>query len=247
MNAVEYGKQNQDVIVLLHGGGLSWWHYREAAERLAEHFHVVLPILDGHAGSDRPFTTIEANAASLIQYVDETFGGHVLLMGGASLGGQILAEILSQRSEICDYAVLESMLVLPMKLTAALISPAFSMCYPLIQKRWFARWQFRSLHIKPSLFEDYYRDTCRITREDMTAFLKANADFRVKQTLGSCKAKTLVAVGGRERPVMKRSAKQLAEKLPQAGLEVLKGLHHGEWSINQAGEYVRKLLHLMER
>ena len=36
MTVMEYGKQNQDTILLLHGGGLSWWKYREVAKRLAE-------------------------------------------------------------------------------------------------------------------------------------------------------------------------------------------------------------------
>ena len=63
MNYKEYGKENQKTIVLLHGGGLSWWNYREAAELLQGDYRVILPILDGHAGSDRSFTTIEDNAA----------------------------------------------------------------------------------------------------------------------------------------------------------------------------------------
>ena len=29
MNYVEYGKENSDVIILLHGGGLSWWNYKD--------------------------------------------------------------------------------------------------------------------------------------------------------------------------------------------------------------------------
>ena len=32
MNYVEYGKENSNVIILLHGGGLSWWNYKEVAE-----------------------------------------------------------------------------------------------------------------------------------------------------------------------------------------------------------------------
>ena len=63
MNYKEYGKENQKTIVLLHGGGLSWWNYHEAAELLQGDYRVILPILDGHAGSDRSFTTIEDNAA----------------------------------------------------------------------------------------------------------------------------------------------------------------------------------------
>ena len=59
----EYGADQKETILLLHGGGLSWWNYREAAEKLQGEYRVILPILDGHAGSDRPFTTIEDNAS----------------------------------------------------------------------------------------------------------------------------------------------------------------------------------------
>ena len=34
MNFKEYGDNNKDTIMLLHGGGLSWWNYREEAEKL---------------------------------------------------------------------------------------------------------------------------------------------------------------------------------------------------------------------
>ena len=110
---IEFGQQNPDVIILLHGGGLSWWNYREVAQRLAERYHVVLPVLDGHAYSDTPFTNIEDNAARLISYIDAHFGGQVLGLGGLSLGGQIAVEMLSQRKDVCRYALLESALVKP--------------------------------------------------------------------------------------------------------------------------------------
>ena len=32
MVVIEYGKFNKDTIILLHGGGLSWWNYEEVAK-----------------------------------------------------------------------------------------------------------------------------------------------------------------------------------------------------------------------
>ena len=31
MKYIEYGKENNEVIMMLHGGGLSWWNYRKEA------------------------------------------------------------------------------------------------------------------------------------------------------------------------------------------------------------------------
>ena len=77
---------------------------------------------------------------------------------------------------------LESAAVIPSKLTHALIAPAFGSSYGLIKNRAFAKLQFQSLHIKPELFEDYYRDTCLIKKQDMIAFLEANTSYSLKDT-----------------------------------------------------------------
>mgnify|MGYP003062676431 CR=1 FL=1 len=66
MQYKEYGKQNRDVIILLHGGGLSWWNYREVSERLQNDFRIIIPILDGHAGSDENFTTMPLKSFLLL-------------------------------------------------------------------------------------------------------------------------------------------------------------------------------------
>ena len=179
----EYGKENRDVIILLHGGGLSWWNYREVAERIQNEFRVIIPMLDGHAESDRDFTTIESNAAEIISFIDAELGGSVLLIGGLSLGGQVLLELLSQRKDICRFAMIESALVIPSKVTHSLIKPAFGSCYGLIRQKWFSELQFRSLRMKSELFNDYYRDTCRITKQNLIAFLQENSIEYLLDTL----------------------------------------------------------------
>lgn len=241
MQYKEYGKQNRDVIILLHGGGLSWWNYREAAELLQDEYHVILPILDGHAGCDCDFSSIENNASEIIAFIDNDLGGSVRLMAGLSLGGQVLLEILSQRKEICHYAMIESALVIPSKLTYSLIKPAFGSAYGLIKRKWFSKLQFHSLHLKPELFDAYYRDTCSITKHNMIAFLQANAMYDPKESIKNSTAKIYIYVGEKENKIMRLSAGKIHEMLPHSGLQVLPNWRHGEFSINHADCYVEVL------
>ena len=229
---IEFGQLNTDVIMLLHGGGLSWWNYREVAKLLAERYHVVLPVLDGHADSDVPFTTIEDNAARLISYIDAHFGGQVLLLGGLSLGGQIAVEMLSQRKDICRYALIESALVKPSKLTAAMIGPTFGMSYGLVKQKWFAKLQADYLGIPEALFDDYFRDTCKISKADMIAFLKANSLYTIKPRLSETSAKVKIVSGAKEQKNIRDSAKMLNQTIPGSNMEILPGLRHGDLSIN---------------
>ncbi len=239
MQYKEYGKGNTDTIILLHGGGLSWWNYRSEAELLQEEYHVILPVLDGHADSDRPFTTIEDNASELISFIDENCGGGVLLIGGLSLGAQVLLETLSQRSDICRYALVESAAVIPSKLTNALIGPAFGSSYSLIKNRGFAKMQFKSLRIREDLFEDYYRDTCKISKPDMIAFMKANTSYSLKESLADTAAQVHILAGEKENREILRSADLIQKALPSSSLNILPDLHHGEFSLNYPEQYVR--------
>lgn len=242
MKIIEYGKENPKVIILLHGGGLSWWNYREEAELLQNDYHVILPILDGHAESDTNFISIEENAREIIRYIDENYGGSVLLIGGLSLGGQILVEMLSLRYSICEIAIIESALVLPMKMTHYLVEPMINISYGLITQKWFSKIQFKALKIKRELYDEYYRDTCRITKENMCSFLEANSRYLVKSEICNTKAKVFIVVGQKEQTKMIRSAKKLNKLIPNSVLEIQTGMYHGEYSINYAKEYTDKII-----
>jgi len=242
----EYGTEQKECILLLHGGGLSWWNYREAAELLQKEYHIIVPILDGHAGSDRPFTTIEENAAEIISFIDEHMNGSVLLIGGLSLGGQILLEMLSQRKDICSYALVESASVIPSKLTNVLISPTFGASYGLIRNRSFARMQFRSLHMKNELFEEYYRDTCRIRKQDMIAFLKASTSYTLKDAFSDSSAEIHVYVGEKETGSIRRSAETICRVDPACRLHRMSGFRHGEFSINHADRYADTIRQIIQ-
>lgn len=244
MKVIEFAKENPKTIVLLHGGGLSWWNYQDVAERFSQKYHVVIPLLDGHAGSDCDFTSIENAAGNLCDYIDKQYGGSVFAIGGLSLGGQILVEMLSLSPCICQYAIIESALIIPMTLTNRLIGPMLRMSYGLIQKRWFARLQFNQLHIKPDLFDAYY--TCAITQKNMIAILKSNSAYQLKDSIRQCSAKVIVAVGGKEGRKMKQSARLLHQVLPNSKFLALSGYYHGDLSINHADEYVELFQSLIE-
>ena len=241
----EYGKSNKDIIMLLHGGGLSWWNYEEVSEILKSNYHVILPILDGHSGSDRDFTSIENNANEIIEYIDNNYNGNVKLIGGLSLGAQILLDILSKRDNICEYAIIESALVCPMKMTNRLIELLINMSYGLINKKWFSKLQFKSLKIKEELFDKYYIDSSNITKDNMISFLKANSNYHLKN-IKTNKSKSIVIVGSKERPIMIKSAKIIHDELINSELEILSGYYHGDLSINHPNEYAEKVKKLIK-
>ena len=245
MKYKEYGLKNKDIIILLHGGGLSWWNYIDEIGLLEDEFHIVIPILDGHSDSDTNFISIENNASEIINFINENYNGKVKLIGGLSLGGQVLLEILSRNPNICEYAVIESALVIPMKFTYKMIEPIFNLTYGLTKKSWFSKLQFKNLKIKNSLYDLYYEDTCKISKNNLIAFMKSNSSYELKDTLSRTRAKVLILVGSKERFIMKKSAVKIAELIPNSELEILQGYYHGDISINHADDYVERVKRLV--
>jgi len=233
MKFVEFGTDNTEVVLLLHGGGLSWWNYRYAAGLLRDRFRVILPVLDGHADSEYDFTSIEKCAAHVIELIDQKFGGKIMLLGGLSLGAQVAVEILARRWDICRFAVIESASVIPSRFTNALIRPTFSASFGLVRRKWFAKMQFRYLRIRKELFDDYYRDTCLIAKENMIRFLCASTMYHCGEKLKKCSARVRIVAGGREQRSILKSARALNKLIPDSSLDIKKGFYHGEYSINQ--------------
>lgn len=241
MKYKEYGSTSAKTIVLLHGGGLSWWNYREEAEMLKDEYHVIVPVLDGHAGSDRHFSTIESNAREIISFINASLNGSVFMLCGLSLGGQILLEMLSQQTDICQSAVVESAAVIPSGMINALVSPAFGLSYPLIKQRWFAKLQFRQLRLKAEWFDDYYRDTAAVPKNDMTAFLKASTSYRLKDSIKKCAADIHIYFGEKENRRIKRSAAIIRDAVRFGSMTELPGMFHGDFSINHPADYVKAI------
>ena len=163
------------------------------------------------------------------------------MIGGLSLGGQVLLEMLSQRGTLCAYALVESAAVIPSRLTNAMINPAIGASYGLVQNKSFARIQFQSLHIQPDLFEDYYRDTCRIRKQDMIAFLKANTSYELKESFRDTAAQVHVFVGAKETGEILRSADAICRAGPICRLHRMPGLRHGEFSLNHPQQYAEAI------
>lgn len=246
MKTVEFGPRDKPAILMLHGGGLSWWDRRGAALRLMQDHRVILPILDGHAGSDRPFTSIEDNAQEILDFIERELGGRVSLIAGLSLGGQILLEMLARREGVCRTALVESASVLPSRCTAALAGPAVSLSYPLIQSRRFAFLQFRALHLPPELFGEYFRDTCAISKESLITFTRASALYSLRASIRKTAARVHVVYGGRETARVRASAEAIRRAIPGCTVSRQPGLRHGEFSICQTENYVRTLRRLMK-
>ena len=139
----EFGDNHNPHIILIHGGGNSWWNYLRQARLLSDKYHVILPVLDGHGEEcQKEYVSTEQSAQEILAYIKEQCDGHVFALGGVSLGGQIAMELLSLDSHIADKAIIDGSLCIPQPKLAKM-STVFVKC--------FGKWMFSKAACKLQL------------------------------------------------------------------------------------------------
>ena len=227
-------------IILLHGGGLSWWSLQKIIVQLQPDFHIITPIIDGHGeDGENTFISIEDSASKIMNYIDKYCDGKVFAIGGLSIGAQIVTEVLSQRIDIADYAIIESALVYPIKGIAAITVPTYKLFYGLIRQRWFARMQAKTLSVPTAMFEQYYQDSLNISKQTLINITLSNGNYDLKNSISQTKAKVLIIVGGKEIGIMKKSARRLHDTISESKLYVVPTMGHGEISLVHPEKYVK--------
>nr|WP_314464958.1 alpha/beta hydrolase [uncultured Clostridium sp.] len=238
----DFGNINAPTILLLHGGGLSDWSLEGIVTLLTPEYHVVTPIIEGY-GEDvnEVFMSIEKSAHHLIEYVMTHCNGHIFALGGLSIGAQIVTEVLSQNANISDFAIIESALVCPIWGTRLLAVPMCQLSYRLIKKRWFSKLQARQLCVSDTMFEKYYSDSIKISKQTLVNTILSNGTYKMKAQLKNTTAKVLVIVGEKEITVMQKSAEILHQNIQNSQLYIAPNMKHGELSMTQPKQYVEQL------
>lgn len=97
MKYFEFGQENSELMVMLHGGGVSYRGMLPSAEEMAKVYHVVLVAYDGF-NPDEPETEFQSpmdEAKRLGDYLVEHYGGRVDILYGISYGCRVLMEVLA--------------------------------------------------------------------------------------------------------------------------------------------------------
>lgn len=99
MKYFEFGKENREIMVILHGGGVCYRGSIPTAEVLAKKYHVIVVAYDGFNPSepDTEFKSVMDEAKRLGDYIVENYGGRIDILYGLSYGCRILTEVIADK------------------------------------------------------------------------------------------------------------------------------------------------------
>ncbi len=206
---------------------------------LKEHYHVVAWVIRGHAdNAHNPFISIQNSAQNLIRYVDNEHHGQVYGLIGLSLGAQIIVEAISSKHNLCNYAIVESALVCPMPVVNRTAKLMVNFSHGLIKREWFAKLQAKALNLPQSLWQYYYDDSLKMSKQSLIAILKSNSSYTINKRLKETQTKVLIIAGQKEHKKILTSAKKLNAVISNSSIYIGEGLNHGELSLTFPERFV---------
>ncbi|HIW31923.1 MAG TPA: alpha/beta hydrolase [Candidatus Paenibacillus intestinavium] len=223
----EYGNKNADLMLFLHGGGVSGWMWDKQIQYFTN-FHCVVPDLpeQGRSNDTEKFS-IKNSAEKLIDLIQEKAIGKKVIVIGFSLGAQVAIQLISMKPNLIDFAIINSALVRPITSIKKWIRPSIKLTSPLMRNRLFAKLQAKTLYVNEEYFERYFEESYQMSSDRLVRILEENMSFEIPKDFAKATGKILVTVGEREKSVMKNSAKDIVASNENCVGVILPGIGHG--------------------
>lgn len=251
MEIKEYGKQNTRCILLVHGGYVSYKTLRVQIEELQKDYHVIVPLLDGHnINETSELNSIEEEAQKILDYFKDRGISQIEGMYGASLGADIILEILFRQGSFAKYAFIES--------GSLGVSKMFSIPLVYITKmamykgvRGSRYWNnfINKFLVDLKMPEDLWEDTKNLIRHmskhTIENVQKLVCNYHIKEPQTPITTKCLVIYTSKEKSYMEKPYRKLQE---QANMEIriLEGYNHGQLCIGEPLKQIKLLKEWMQ-
>ena len=252
----EFGDKNFQDILLIHGGGNSWWNYLRQARMLSDKYHVILPTLDGHGEEyQKEYISTENSAQQIFEYIKNNCDRKLLVIGGVSLGGQITIELLSLDSDIAEKAIIDGSICIPQPKLARICTVIVKLFGKIMFSKSASKIQLGLMKkmypnmAYPEEIENYYiEDMPRVPIKTLvTIYQTYMGRYRLKDTITESKAQVLYIYGEKEMKCVKESAKLFQKMHPDCTLYEAKGYNHGYLSTYLPLEWMELVNHILIR
>jgi pimeloyl-ACP methyl ester carboxylesterase len=240
----ETGHQNSETIVFLHGGGMAGWIWDEQVKSFPD-YHCLIPDLPEHGQSAevKPFT-IEGAAEMVVDLIRTRARNGRAHLVGFSLGSQIIVQILATHPEVVDHALISGTLIrgIPHQYVfSKLLDYTFKVYEPVKDTDFFIKANMRTYNISKSYFHKFKEATLQIKADSLHRILHENLFFKLPSGLEKANVPVLVMMGEKDYKVIKESALDLVNFLPNSSAYIVPKVGH-VWNM-ESPELFNQVLH----
>lgn len=246
MKFKEFGSEDNKVLVLIHGIGITWEMFIPFINVLEKEYYLIIPVLDGHdTENDSVFETVEREANEIIRYVKEKFGTKVFGIYGISLGGTIASVILEKQELIFERAIIDAGPIYPMNkfLLGQSINLKVKNVLSLKRENSIYRKMLEKTFYPPNAIEIVCKLAEVIHKDTLENAFRSAFSYQLKSV--KFNGKIAYWYGTKEGFLCNKYAKQIQNLYPQISIKVFDQYDHGELAIGHPDECVAEILEML--
>ncbi len=108
MTIHEFGKENNEIIVLIHPSVVMWDYFEYVIPLLEKKYHLIIPAIPGYDPDVKSdFTSVEEISSDLEEWLIRNDHGNVACIYGCSMGGSIVVRMLADNRLSIRSAVID--------------------------------------------------------------------------------------------------------------------------------------------
>ncbi len=215
----EIHPQNKETILFIHDYSMAGWMWDEQLKAFND-YHCLVPDLPEHGESSdvKPFT-IENAAEMIIELIKSKAHNEKVHLVGMSLGAQIILQILSEAPGVVDHALISGGLVNttpPTETFLKLLDDLIKAYLPIKNDNLSIGSYIRSYGIPRGLVRKFKQSTYTIPTDSSNRIIRENLLFEQPTGLEKVNAPVLVLAGEKDYRIIKESAKDLLNTIPNS-------------------------------
>lgn len=219
------GNANGEVLIFINGAGIGPWMWDDQVRYFTDYKCITFDLPGHGANINIDFTTIEDCSNTIKDIILKESVSKKATLIGHSIGSQITMYMLEHHENVIDRAVIISGLNKPMPFMNMMIKPMIACSMPLVKRRYFAKIQANQLSVPDKMFDVYYKDTIKISKETFSNILNENSNF-IFSNSSQTQLKTMILVGDNEKNIMKISAKKTKSLIANSIGYIVKNASH---------------------
>ena len=216
MKIEEYGKENDKIIVMLHGA-----HFIHSFGRqyvLANRYHIVVPHIMGFgAESNKTFNT-EACVKELAQFIG-TLGKKVTLVG-FSLGAQLALKLVSEYEHLFNAVIVVSPWLIKEELFMEKILEQNMKQLTALKKRWQCHLVGAMNGLPPTQRKEFVEQMQHVKEETVRNVVFNGITLESLSGFANISVPVIALAGEKEEDAVKDSVKELSQMNPSCKYEI---------------------------
>ncbi|MGN0350159.1 MAG: alpha/beta fold hydrolase [Roseburia sp.] len=249
MRLHEYGKENEKIIVMIHGACMSWDMFQVSVDILKKEYHIILVAVPGHdLTTKEEFTSVEQISERIENMLIQKGYQNIECLYGLSMGGGFVIRILADNRLNIKHAVIDAGITpyeMPWIQTRIILALDFLTVELGKHSRKLLGIAFPPKRYEPVIIDEMFQIMRHMTPRTIKRVFDSTDNYSMPETFPHLKTKIYYWYGADEKKARKLDIQYVKKYIPNVRFREIENMEHAQYVLMQPEKFAADLKHLI--